>query len=58
MIIDKGKQELGKKTWVQICLPAMFIAFCILSVYITGTQVFQKPRGHLKILVAPKGELK
>jgi len=36
----------------------MFIAFCIFVVYIVGTQVFQKPRGQHKILVAPKGEVK
>lgn len=54
MVIDKGKQELGKQPECKfVCQPCLFL-FCILVVYIRGTQVFQKLRGHLKILVAPK----
>jgi len=53
MIIDKGKQLECKF----VCQPCLLLV-CIVVVYIMGTQVFKKIRGHLKILVAPKGELK
>jgi hypothetical protein len=58
MIIYEGKQGSGKQPESKfVCQPCLLLV-CIFLVYIRGIQAFQNPRGQLKIVVAPKGELK